>query len=203
MKAALSSSHPMDLFNRYQKEAKFTTLGFRRTLPKFIAYDELYNTALLGLWQAAVTWRDDGCSFNHYAQLCMQRTIIDFLRRTYRNKKQNWRFVSLNRKVPEDPTGERGETTYADTLLDKSRSGVSLLEIRDELDFELSKLPPGLRGILEDYFLQELTTTEIAKKRNLSKGVISSKIHAYRLRLGSKPRNRRVQKPGGASCLSG
>lgn len=50
--------------------------------------EDLYQEALIALWDAVNNYRDGRKSFAAFAYLCIQRRLVSVLRKAYRNKRQ-------------------------------------------------------------------------------------------------------------------
>lgn len=151
-----------ELFEHYQYLARACAAAYKRRTPPQIAYDELHAAALEGIWKASLSWQPGRVPFPNYARVVARRCMIDHLR-----------FLHLHLYTYDD--------MY--TLSDRRR-GASEIDDREEAEALLAKHSEPLRSLLRDYFLDGINTTEIVRRRGMSKATVSRWLSPFITRAG-------------------
>lgn len=188
---------PTDLFNDHIHLPHICAKTMFRTTPPQVSYDELHAAALEGLWKASETWNHErGAKFTTYAQTCMARCAIDWLRKAHRKKASKVPLpVSLHNIV----NGHcKGLGRYykplegCEVLPDTRRRYQGLIDDIDQIDCKLQRLKQPLASVIRGYFVDGYTVKELAKQHCKSISWIAIHLKPYCDRAGLK-RNREIK----------
>lgn len=108
---------------------------------------------------------DPGC-FPRWAFQIVVRKTVDWIRREQRQRKHQAAFASeIDRSSPQ------------------ASSSQAAIELKDDLQVALSKLPETQREILHLFYLSELDVSEIADVFQIPKGTVKSRLFHARASL--------------------
>lgn len=145
--------------------------GFSVRLPRSVSFDELEAAALYGLAQALRGYRPEApASLRTYASHRMRGAVYDWLRERDQLK-----------RCQRDAGLDVIETRISEAVPDR-RAAVRRRreDLRDEVDFLLSLLPPRLAYALRLRYLEGLTLDQVAERLGVSASRVWQLFHRAR-----------------------
>lgn len=164
-----------ELVARYLKLVRIKACSFREIFS--LEREDLYQEGLLGLFDAACSYKPDGgASFETYAGRCINNRIVSAVRRSASKKN-----ALLNYAVPIEDISE--------VNTDVSSDPQALLESRDEMDHMLETVHVSLsafeRKVLSLY-LSGYKRSEIEAKLGISVKAFDNAMSRVRKKLRQK-----------------
>lgn len=155
----------------YQDNLKLAEFFVRKYFPNqkpgTFLYDELTGEARVALWRAAKSYKPELSKFTTYAGKCIYGYLLKYYSRVH--KKQSIAFDNSLDFSPND-----NDYSISDLLI--SDMDTESTAIRNIVKAEAKKSVKENYPILNLYFLQGLTQTEISKKIGKSQITISRTI---------------------------
>lgn len=131
-------------------------------------YEELYQQGCLGLWKACKT-HNGSTEFSTYGMHCIFNEIRMLNRLESRKiKKYNVTICSLENEITD-------KITFKDLLCSDENSYVKELNNKIMIE-EILNIDFKYKDLIVDYYLNNITQDELAKKYNICRQAISKKI---------------------------
>lgn len=149
----------------------------KKTLPRFIDFEDLRSAAYLGLVEAANRFNPNiGICFSTFAYSRINGAMIDYLRNQGWLKRGSACFiVSLDSKTSDD------SCNFGDTIEAKKE-----VKNQDEiLETILFKLEDQAKSVLKHYFIDQLSMKEVGQKIGVTEGRVSQLIKKYKDQIRS------------------
>lgn len=146
----------------------------RRHYPKIdpLIYDDVVQSAMIGLWKAIMTYNPEKTKIATYASRCIINQIRMYFRQYYRHKD----VCSL------DSTIDGGNLMIKDVIADENDFTIDI-----EIDFLVNGILSQLEGIekelMIDYYIKRMKQREMVAKYNVTQAMISRKIKKIRKKI--------------------